>query len=83
MALVTKFSETTKENQKPHDSVDCYVSQFVAADGKRYVQLDTHGRSDRQMPGKISQTLQFDEASGASLRDCLNWRFLDRVECES
>lgn len=75
MALVVDFSETTKENQRPHDPVDCLYSIFVGADGKKYLQLDTHGRADRKMPGKISQTLQFDEVSGRALKSLLELAF--------
>jgi len=75
MALVANLLETKKESRGPHDPVDCYYSVFVGPDGKRYLQLDTHGRSDREMPGKISQTLQFDEHSGRALKSLLEAMF--------
>jgi hypothetical protein len=33
-------------------------------DGRHYLQLETYGSDDREQPGKVSQTLQFD-AEGA------------------
>ena len=35
--------------------------------GKHYVQIDMYGRSDGEMPGKISQTVQLDEESAKYL----------------
>ena len=34
---------------------------FSDADGMRYLQLDTLGSPGRQLPGKASQSIQFDE----------------------
>ena len=75
MALVASFTAATKESQKRHDAVDCHYSEFVGSDGKVYFQLDTHGRADRKIPGKISQTLQFDEHSGRELKRLLELAF--------
>jgi hypothetical protein len=33
--------------------------------GEKYVQIDTYGRATRNMPEKISQSLQFDKESAA------------------
>ena len=48
------------------------------SDGKKFVQIDTYGRAEREMPGKTSQTLQFDEKSARALfsilRDAFEFR---------
>jgi len=77
MALVVSFSQCKKENQKPHDPVECTYSWFTGSDGRKYFQLDTFGRANRKIPGKVSQTLQFDEASGRALKKLLEEVFPD------
>ena len=73
MAIVRSFSFAAKESQRLHPTrVDCYCSVLTAADGRRYLQLDTHGSDDRAIPGKISQTLQFDAATAGQLRKMLD-----------
>ena len=39
--------------------------------GKKYFQIDTYGRADREMPEKISQSLQLDEDSARVLVNLL------------
>ena len=34
-------------------------------EGRRVLQLDTYGAADRKIPGKVSQTLQFDRDRAA------------------
>ena len=48
-----------KERNLVHEKVYSTYTVFEK-DGKKYVQLDTYGKDDREVPGKISQTLQFD-----------------------
>lgn len=36
-------------------------------DGKKYVQIDTYGRSERVIPEKISQSIQIDRESAKFL----------------
>ncbi|QIE57838.1 methionyl-tRNA formyltransferase [Pikeienuella piscinae] len=50
--------------------VDCryLVSE---RDGRKVLQLNTYGSANRQIPNKLSQTIQFDEESARSL-----WRIL-------
>lgn len=49
------------------------------ADGRRVLQLDTHGSSERQEQGKQSQTLQIAEAQARELWDLLGSQFGFRV----
>jgi hypothetical protein len=45
------------------------------AGGETYLQLDTHGSSDRSVPGKVSQSVQLNEASAKQLRQLLAQAF--------
>lgn len=39
--------------------------------GDKYVQIDTYGKSDRDMPGKISQTVQLNKETAKFLVELL------------
>jgi len=49
------------------------ICKFLVAesDGKKILQLNTYGSDDREVPGKLSQTLQFGEQSAKDLFDLL------------
>ena len=55
-----------KERNSIHDKVYSTYTVFEHC-GSKYVQIDMFGRSDREMPGKISQTLQLDEEAAEFL----------------
>lgn len=62
--------ESIKKIEKERNSVHTKVSATYSVfeeDGKRYVQLDTYGKSDRVIPEKISQSIQFDRESAKFL----------------
>ena len=46
-------------------------------EGKRYFQIDTYGRATRDMPEKISQTIQIDRQSAMKLISLLAETFKD------
>ena len=73
MALLRGFEELKKDRNSVHGEVDCTFSVFEKS-GNRYLQLDTYGSKDRQIPDKVSQSIQLDEASAAEFR-----RLLDRT----
>lgn len=67
MALITHFAKASKEkNGRRHTEVQCTWT-IVNEDHGRLLQLDTFGSSDRQIPGKTSQTMQFDEMGSKTL----------------
>ena len=67
---VTKIEKIDKERVTIHEKV--YTTYFVFDHcGKHFVQIDTYGRSDRELPGKISQSIQLDESSAKYLFDLL------------
>lgn len=74
MARITKFDELGAANRgRVHDEVACTYATFEI-DGRRYLQLDTYGSSTRVVPGKVSQSIQFDQNGARLLK-----RLLDRT----
>jgi len=76
MALVKNFEEVGKERYSVHGPVECSYMAFTAEDGKRYLQLDTFGSKERQIVGKISQSVQLDEDSAAELKRIIEAKIL-------
>jgi hypothetical protein len=66
MALIRRFVE------KPHGSitwrseVDCGFT-IGHRDDRRVLHLETYGSGSRQIPGKVSQSLEIDEAGAREL----------------
>lgn len=48
---------------------------FFEHDGSKYVQFDTYGRVGREMPEKISQSIQLDRETAAYLVELLKAEF--------
>lgn len=59
MALVTNLEKGFKDRHSIHKKTEC--SYFIVYDknGKKYLQLETTGSADREIPGKVSQSIQF------------------------
>jgi hypothetical protein len=55
-----------RDLHRVHDEVECELSVFSGSEGK-YIQLDTFGRSTREFPRKVSQTIQFDRGASDHL----------------
>jgi hypothetical protein len=66
MALIREFQQIHKESNRVHDAVECGWAIFEHR-GATYLQLDTYGSRGRQIPGKVSQSIQLDAASAAEL----------------
>lgn len=62
MALISKngLKRAEKTISNVHKPVEATYSVFIE-NGKRYLQLDTYGSVDREIPNKVSQSLQLDE----------------------
>lgn len=75
MALVTHLERAKVERTSIHPTqVTCkYI--IVETDGRKLLQLNTYGSADREMPDKISQTLQFDERTALNLFNILKKEF--------
>jgi hypothetical protein len=74
MALIEQFDRMNKDTNRVHEPVTCGYTKFEAG-GRTYLQLDTYGSSNRQIPGKVSQSIQLDEAGAAALLDVLRRTF--------
>ncbi len=70
MVDVSKMKHEDKERNAVHDPVEATYTVFEK-DGRRYFQIDTYGRPGREIPGKISQTIQFDRKSALKLIELL------------
>jgi hypothetical protein len=72
MALIRRLLAAPSVVGRVHrTSVDCYWKSFEAG-GSRILQLDTFGSEDRQIPGKLSQTLQLDQEQARRLVNLIN-----------
>ena len=70
MALVRHLRPLEKERNQVHGEVECSYSIF--SDGREWIiQLDTYGSPGRALPGKISQTIQFNRESAPLLKKLL------------
>jgi len=71
---INKIEKLTKDRNTIHDKVYTTYSSFDSY-GAHYVQIDTYGRSDRELPGKISQSIQFDKETAAYIVNLLKREF--------
>ena len=67
MAFVKTVVRDDRELKSLHPTqIECrYMLNEI--DGRRLIQLNTYGSDQRDIPGKLSQTLQFDEQSAREL----------------
>ncbi|TCP20913.1 hypothetical protein EV656_11534 [Rhodovulum adriaticum] len=75
MAFVRHIQRDDREIRSIHPTqLDCkYIVQDK--DGRKVLQLNTYGSEDRDIPGKLSQTLQFSEGSAKELYEILKREF--------
>jgi hypothetical protein len=59
MALIKKLEQLTMDRNSIHEPVSATYTIFTGDDGKKYLQIDTYGSSQRQILGKKSQSIQF------------------------
>lgn len=62
MARIEKdrLKKIMKERNSVHQVVQATYTVFDY-DGERYFQIDTYGKDDREIPDKISQSIQIDQ----------------------
>ena len=68
MATVRKFEWAPGTSGRKHTEVDANIS-MVEVDGEQFLQIDTFGSTDREMPGKLSQTLRLSKSAYQELVD--------------
>jgi hypothetical protein len=67
MAFITRF-EKQEPNRKNIHKTNVVCKYFtLERDGVHVVQLNTYGSSDREMPDKLSQTIQIGRKEAAEL----------------
>ncbi|MEV5004161.1 hypothetical protein [Streptomyces sp. NPDC055692] len=66
MALIKEFQSVSSDAQRLHGPVACGHRTFTV-DGRRILQLDTYGSSERKILDKISQSIQLDADSAREL----------------
>lgn len=71
---IRTIERLNKERNTIHEKVYATYSTFDSY-CEHYVQIDTYGRSDREQPGKISQSIQFDKETASYLVDLLKKEF--------
>lgn len=77
MALVKSIVTTPTVRTAVHQPTHCEYSIVRPHGGGVYVQLDTFGSARRKCVGKVSQSLQLDEAAAKQLMDLLRDTFPD------
>jgi hypothetical protein len=60
MAIVRKFTEEPAARDTRHTECSGKL-RAVESDGEKFIQIDTYGSADREMPGKVSQSLRLTE----------------------
>jgi hypothetical protein len=74
MAIVTRFSKVTKDRIGHVKTAECGYCR-VDLGGTEYLLLETYGASDRQIPGKVTQSLDISRERAAELKQLLETHF--------
>ncbi|MCX5496341.1 methionyl-tRNA formyltransferase [Kaistia dalseonensis] len=74
MALIRSFEPKSMDRNSVHHEISATYTIFER-DDRVFVQLDSYGTKDREMPGKKSQTIQLDEAGARQLVSILTSAF--------
>lgn len=71
---LNSIKKINKNRNTIHDKVHTTYTVFEH-DGCKYVQFDTYGRIDREMPEKISQSIQIDKEIASYLIELLKTEY--------
>ena len=76
MALLVAemFKHINKEKNSIHEPASAGYTSFTL-ENKKIFQIDTYGKSTRQDPGKLSQSIQIDESMAKILIEQLQKTF--------
>lgn len=74
MAFIARFEQRPIEPKRVHDDVLCGYA-FADVGNRRILQLETYGSRERQIPGKVSQSLQLDEERAKALKQIIEHTF--------
>lgn len=67
---ISNIRKIEKQRNTIHSKVKCTYTIFENSRNK-YVQIDTYGNIDREIPEKISQSIQFDRKTAIFLSQLL------------
>lgn len=74
MALISEFQQVVSDKNRRHKPVLCGWRTFNV-DGEAILQLDTYGSRERQIPDKVSQSIQLDREGAATLLQMIHDAF--------
>ncbi|TPM36605.1 methionyl-tRNA formyltransferase [Mesorhizobium sp. B2-3-5] len=74
MARIDSFVSGTLQRMSLHDPIDATYFTYEL-DGRKLLQINTSGRKNREMPDKVSQSIQLDEDSAGQLFTILKNHF--------
>lgn len=69
-----QFDKIEKYRNTVHEPARASYTSFIK-NGQTFFQIDTYGTAERNMPDKVSQSIQFDKQMAASLIDILRKEF--------
>ena len=75
MALIRSLKQLQLQVEARHTEVEATYSIVKDRDGNRYLQIDTYGSPDRQIPNKKSQSVRFSPEALRDLRQILDKHF--------
>jgi hypothetical protein len=74
MALIKSFTEKALERESRH--TDAEATWCVGGTGdSRFLQIDTYGSSEREISGKVSQSIRLDARAASELRALIDRAF--------
>lgn len=71
---INNIEKIEKTRNYVHEIVNATYTVFEC-DEKRYMQIDTYGREEREIPGKISQSIQLDRDMAQYIINLLKQEF--------
>ena len=74
MAIVRKMERSTLDKNSAHTEVDATFS-IVESNGEKFLQIDTYGSKQRQIPGKKSQSIRFSIEAIEQLKEIIDSEF--------
>ncbi len=75
MALVNNIEKGFKDRDSIHKATECSYYVVYNKKGEKFLQLDTYGSADREILGKVSQSIQFSPDAIKQLKTLLAKEF--------
>ena len=75
---IAEMKKVEKERNSVHETVPATYTVFNAKN-EQFLQIDTYGRSSRDMPEKISQSLQLDKENALRLASLILQAFTTKA----